>query len=201
MYEVGAVIFRSYLSMLYIRIDVCHLSLASTRNFATDMAGVENVEEMVGTREAAVLATESGGAVATEPGGAVATEPGGAATTGDETLVTAGDETAATGEVMYADEGPYTIDVRHVEEMVETTREAADGDRVRRELDGDKTGTRPAVPGTRPATRRQRRLVTKKTVATGGVMYTDEGELEFDEDEMAALEGQHLFAEFRCGIY
>ena len=32
-------------------------------------------------------------------------------------------------------------------------------------------------------------------VATGGVMYTDEGELEFDEDEMAALEGHHLVAE------
>ena len=30
-------------------------------------------------------------------------------------------------------------------------------------------------------------------------MYTDEGELEFDEDEMAALEGQRLVAEFtRC---
>ena len=40
-----------------------------------------------------------------------------------------------------------------------------------------------------------------ETAATGGVMYTDEGELEFDDDEMAALEGQHLFAEFRCGIY
>ena len=26
-------------------------------------------------------------------------------------------------------------------------------------------------------------------------MYTDEGELEFDEDEMAALEGQRLVAE------
>ena len=40
-------------------------------------------------------------------------------------------ETAATGGVMYANEGPYIIDVRHVEEMVRTTREAADGDRVR----------------------------------------------------------------------
>ena len=38
------------------------------------MANVENVEEMVGTREAevAAVATESGGAVATESGGAVA---------------------------------------------------------------------------------------------------------------------------------
>ena len=36
---------------------------------------------------------------------------------------------------------------------------------------------------------------------TGEVMYTDEGELEFDEDELAALKGQCLVAEFRCGIY
>ena len=49
-------------------------------------------------------------------------------------MATAGDETA-TGGVMYADEGPYTIDVRHVEEMVGTTREAADGDRVWRGRD------------------------------------------------------------------
>ena len=69
------------------------------------------------------------------------------------------------------------------------------------ESGGDETVTRPAFPGTSPATRWRRRLVTNKTVATGGVMYTDEGELEFDEDEMAALEGQRLFAEFRCGIY
>ena len=73
------------------------------------------------------------------------------------------------------------------------------------EYGGDETatrpGTRPAVPGTRPATRRRRRLVTNETVATGGVMYTDEGELEFDRDEMAALEGQRLVAELRCGIY
>ena len=34
-----------------------------------------------------------------------------------------------------------------------------------------------------------------ETAATGGVMYTDEGELEFEEDEMAALEGQRLVAE------
>ena len=72
------------------------------------------------------------------------------------------------------------------------------------ESGGDKTATRPAVPvvpGTRPATRRWQRLVTNEMAATGGVMYTDEGELEFDEDEMAALEGQHLVAELRCGIY
>ena len=81
------------------------------------MADAENVEEMVGTREAEAAA--------------VATESSGAAKTGDETVATAGDETAATSGVMYADEGPYTIDVRHIEEMVGTTREAADGDRVR----------------------------------------------------------------------
>ena len=69
----------------------------------------------------------------------MATESGGAATTGDETVATADDETAANGEVMYADEGPYTIDIRHVENMVGTTREAADGDRVRRRQDGDET--------------------------------------------------------------
>ena len=40
-----------------------------------------------------------------------------------------------------------------------------------------------------------------ETAVTGGVMYTDEEELEFDEDEMAALEGQRLVAEFRCRIY
>ena len=44
-------------------------------------------------------------------------------------------------------------------------------------------------------------MVTNETAATGGVMYTDEVELEFDEDEMAALEGQRLVAKFRCGIY
>ena len=73
--------------------------------------------------------TESGGAMATESGGPVATESGGAATTDDATV---GDEAAATGGIMYADEGPYTIDVRHVEAMVGTTTEAADGDIVRR---------------------------------------------------------------------
>ena len=41
--------------------------------------------------------------------------------------------------------------------------------------------------------------MTNETTATGGVMYRDERELEFDEDEMAAFEGQRLVAEFtRC---
>ena len=55
-------------------------------------------------------------------------------------------ETAAIGWVMYADEGAYTIDVRHVEEMVGTTREAVDGDRVRRGRDGDETGDETGGP-------------------------------------------------------
>ena len=71
------------------------------RNFATDMADMENVEEMVGTREAA----------ATESGGAMATESGGAATTGDETVATAGDKTAATGGVMFTDEEELEFDM------------------------------------------------------------------------------------------
>ena len=84
--------------MLYIRIDVRHLCLASIAKFCDISNFEENVEEMVGTnRERQSLA--------------------GAATTGD------------------------------------------------------------------------------KTPANGGLMYTDEGELEFDEDEMAVLEGQHLVAE------
>ena len=40
--------------------------------------------------------------------------------------------------------------------------------------------------------------------ATGVIMYTDEGEYEFGDDEMAALEGQRLVtnldAEFSCGF-
>ena len=87
------------------------------------------------------------------------------------------------------------------EEMVGTTREAADGDRVQRGRDGDETGG-PGGPGYETG---------DKTAATAGDerdggdrwVSTDEEELEFDENEMAALEGQRLFAEFkfRCGIY
>ena len=130
------------------------------------MANVENIEEMIGTREAeaAAMATESGGAVATESGEAVATESGGATTTGDETVATAGDETAATGGVMYVDEGSYTIDVRYVEEMVGTTREAVDGDRVRRGRDGDETGDETGGP---------RDETGEKTAATDGVTHVD----------------------------
>ena len=73
----------------------------------------------------------------------MATESGGAATTDDATV---GDEAAATDGIMYADEGPYTIDVRHVEAMVGTTREVADGDRVRRRRDDDETGDETGGP-------------------------------------------------------
>ena len=95
---------------------------------------------MVGTREAAAVATESGGA----------------ATTDDATV---GDEAAATGGIMYADEGPYTIDVRHVEAMVGTTREVADGDRVQQGRDGDETGDETGGP---------RDETHDKTAATAG---------------------------------
>ena len=44
----------------------------------------------------------------------------------------------------------------NIKEMVGTTREVA-------------------VPGTRPVTRRRRRLVTNEMAAAGGVMYTDQG--------------------------
>ena len=69
----------------------------------------------------------------------------------------------------------------NVEEMVGTTREAA------------------AVAGRDDAAARTGdetvAMAVDETAATGGVMFTDEGELEFDEDEMAAPEGQRLVAE------
>ena len=164
-------------------------------NFATNMANV--IEEMVDTREAeaAAEATEYGRVVATESGGAVATESGGAATTGD---ATAGVDSAATCGVMYATEVPYTIDARHVEAMVGTIRETADGDRVRRGRDGDETGDETGGP---------RDETDDKTAATAGDERDGDDrwsnvygrrELEFDEDELAALEGQRL--RFSCGI-
>ena len=120
------------------------------------------------------------------------------ATTDD---ATAGDEAAATGGVMYADEGPYTI---ATSAMLKQWWGRLEKRRMATESGGNETATRPgrpAVPGTRPAIGRRRRLETNETEATVVVMYTDEGELEFDEDEMAALEGQRLVAKFRCGIY
>ena len=80
-YELGAMIFQSDLSFLYIRMVARHLVWRAWRNFVINMANV--IEEMVDTREAeaAAVATESGGAVATESGGAMATESGGAVAT------------------------------------------------------------------------------------------------------------------------
>ena len=86
----------------------------------------------------------------------------------------------------------------NVEEMVGTTREAAGGDRVRRGRDGDETGDE--TGGSRDETDDKTAATAgdKREAANGGIMYTDEGELEFDEDELAALEGQRL--RFSCGI-
>ena len=92
----------------------------------------------------------------------------------------------------------------NIEKMLGTTREAADGDKVRRGRDGDETGGPGDETGDKMAATagdKNETVATNEMAATGGIMYTDEGELEFDEDEMAALEGQRLVAEFRCGIY
>ena len=80
MYELGAVIFQSTCLCCIFESTSTIFVWRAFRNFATDMANVENVEEVVGTREAeaAAVATESGGAVATESSGAVATKSGGA---------------------------------------------------------------------------------------------------------------------------
>ena len=67
----------------------------------------------------------------------------------------------------------------NVEEMVGTTREAAATESGGAVTTGDEMA---ATAG-------------DETAATGGVMYTDEREFEFDEDEMAAFEGQRLVAE------
>ena len=85
----------------------------------------------------------------------------------------------------------------NVEEMVGTTRQVANGDRVRRGRDRDKTGG----PGDETGDKTVTTAGDEQKAATGGVIYTDEGELEFNEDETAVLEGQHLVAEFRCRIY
>ena len=70
--------------------------------------------------------------------------------------------------------------------------------RMATESGGDETGDETGGPGDETG---DKTAVTNETAETGGVMYTDEGELEFDENEMAALEGQRLVVEFRCRIY
>ena len=75
---------------------------------------------------------------------------------------------------------------------------------VATESGGDETRDETCSPGSPENETGDKTATTagdERTAATGGVMYMDEGELEFDEDEMTALEGQHLVAEFRCGIY
>ena len=75
--------------------------------------------------------------------------------------------------------------------MVRTTRKVVE---VATESGGDETGDETGDPGDETG---EETVATAgdKTAATGGVMYTDDVELEFDEDEMAALEGQRLVAE------
>ena len=88
----------------------------------------------------------------------------------------------------------------NIKEMVGTTREAADGDRARRGRDGDETSC-PGGSGDETGDKTAATADDERDGGDRGVMYTDEGELEFDEDEMAALEGQRLVVEFRCRIY
>ena len=57
---------------------------------------------------------------------------------------------------------------KNVEEMVGATREAADGDGVRRGQDGDETGYETGGPGDKTA-------ATAGDERDGEVMYTDEG--------------------------
>ena len=91
---------------------------------------------------------------------------------------------------------------KNVEEMVGTTREAADGDRVRRGRDGDKTGDETGGPGDPGDETGDKTAATAGDERDGSDRWgTNKGELEFDEDEMAALEGQRLVAEFRCAMY
>ena len=69
------------------------------------MASVENVEEMVGTREAAAVATESGGAVATEYGGVATRRWRRLMRDGDETGDVTGGPRDETGDKMAATAG------------------------------------------------------------------------------------------------
>ena len=83
----------------------------------------------------------------------------------------------------------------NVEEIVDTTREAVFGDR-----DGNETEDKTGGPGDETGDKTAAMAGDERDSGDGGVIYTDEGELEFDEDEMVALEEQRLVAEFRCRI-
>ena len=75
----------------------------------------------------------------------------------------------------------------NIEEMVGTTREAA---AVATESGGDETEDETSGPGDETSDE----IAGDEMAATGGVMYTGKAEIEFDEDKMAALEGQRLDA-------
>ena len=81
------------------------------------------------------------------------------------------------------------------------TESGGDDDRVRRGRDGDENGDETGDPRNETSDKTAVTAGDKRDGDDRGVMYTDEGKLEFDEDEMTALEGQRLFAEFICGIY
>ena len=65
---------------------------------------------------------------------------------------------------------------------------------------GDETGG-PGGPGDETGDKTGATAGDERDSGDQWVMYTDDGELKFDEDEMAALEGQRLVVEFECGIY
>ena len=144
----------------------------------------ENIEKMAGRLEKRQVATESGG---DETGD----ETGGP---GDET----GDDWWRTRRWRPVGYCMRTkVHIQSTSAMLKRWWGRLEKRRMATESDEDETGG----PGDETG---------EKTAATAGderdggdrwVMCTDEGELEFDEDEMAALEGQRLVAEFRCGIY
>ena len=137
-------IFQSYLSMLYIRIDVCHLCLANIAKFCklrTWRTSRKTLKRWWKRLDKRRVATESGD----ETGGP-----------GDET-----------GDKMAAMTGDERDDGGHRWGNVCGSRSVYNR-RVATESGGDETTTRPAVPGTRPATRRRRRLVTNETAGPVG---------------------------------
>ena len=69
------------------------------------------------------------------------------------------------------------------------------------ESGGDETGYETGGPGDETG---DKMAATAGDERDGGDRWGNvygKGELEFDDDEMAALEGQRLVAEFRCRIY
>ena len=89
----------------------------------------------------------------------------------------------------------------NVEEMVGATREAADDDRVWQGRDSDETGDETGGLGDETGDKTAAAAGDERDSSDRWGNVYGRRELEFDEDEMAALEGQLLVAEFRCGIY